>query len=506
MSTLLDISNLRLVIGSGSKTAVILDDVSFAINEGDMVGLIGASGSGKSMTARAILGLNRGAQFHVSGSISFLGQEILSSSEAELSGIRNKDIGIVFQQSAQVFNPVVTVGEQIAEKLEIFSYKGDSSNKITEEVYNLLATVDLNPPDVFYNAYAHQLSGGQLQRCLIALALANNPRLIIADEPVSSLDTKSKKNVLDLIRKIHTEHGIALLLISHDIAIVKALCNELVIIEEGRIVHSGSMADAGMVQHPLLQAYDGTQTQKAISPNNEASLQPLFSISGLTKSYENRKQAISLTGSEAPRTFLYRDFSLDIYPGEVVGIHGPSGSGKSTLGRILMRLELYDIGIVLFKGQDIVDFDKDSLKKFRSSCQMIFQDSYNSLAPHRTILSQIRDVASVVDDIRDTEIRKVFKEVSLSEDLFDRYPGELSGGQRQRVMIARALLIDPEFLVCDEILASLDVVVSLEILSMLHNLSKARNLAILYISHNVELMESIADRMIEIRELEGNRV
>ena len=502
MESLLEIKNVDLYLAEADNRTQILHDISFNVLEGGKVGLVGPSGSGKSMIARAILGLN-GTGFVVSnGTIIFRnGDQAIDLLHADLNKVRASEIGIVFQHSAKVLNPSRTVGDQIREKVQLHDPGGLDTQDM---VLGLLSEVALEPAERFYSAYPHQLSGGQLQRCLIALALANDPKLIIADEPLSALDSATSEDIIQLLSTIQQKRGMALVLISHDLQTVLDFCDEIVILEDGQVVSYGDTGSLYDTDQPELVkdmiASLVIEAAEKRSPSVDA--EPLMSVQNVSKTYSDQNKLISLPWSKKARAEnVLHDVSLDIFENEILGIYGPSGCGKSTLSRLICRLEATDNGAIYFNGKDISQFSKSEVQAFRRSCQIIFQDPLSAMSPHRSVKSHLEDVNHMGGSHSHGDIVRILSEVGLESQHLDRFPHQLSGGERQRVLIARALLTGAQFLVCDEIFSSLDILVSLKIAAMLRDLVEKRGLTALFISHDRQMMERLATRIINMEDL-----
>lgn len=490
MAELLEIKELSLSLPKKDDDLYLLNKISVEIGIGEQVGLIGESGSGKSMLARAILGLNLQIKnLKQSGQILWHGSdEIIDiANSLNLQELRQREIGLVFQQSAQIFNPSQTIGYQLSEKCI-------ASVQRKEQILDLLEEVELSS-ERFYNAYPHQLSGGQLQRALIAMALINEPKLLIADEPLSALDSSTQKKILLLLRRIITQRATALLIISHDLSQVFELCDSLIVLENGAIAECGKTAD--ILKNPqskLTKAYNAEQSELLTTRAEIEKKSVLISVQDLCLSYKKRN---SIFSRDIQDLEVLKDFNLEIREGEVLGLYGESGCGKSSLARLILKLEPPTSGSIFYKDNSIWSFDKTRMREFRSKAQIIFQDTFSSMSPHRTIKQHFEDAAKAGQKkLGEQTMFDNLAKVGLSDIHLERLPKHLSGGERQRVLIARALYMDVEFLICDEILASLDVIVSQEILLLLKKIVLERSLTLLFISHDVAVLEDICDRVI----------
>lgn len=493
----MDIKDLSISVSNDAQDYVLLNNISFDLVSGEKVGLIGESGSGKSMLARAILGLN----FHVKhltqkGQILWSTEadylDLNDSSAKKLAHIRNSEIGIVFQHSAQVLNPGKRIGEQLLEKIE-------DTNRGESIVMKALSDVELIPAERYYNAYPHQLSGGQVQRALIALALINEPKLIIADEPLSALDSKTQQQLILLLQRLVTKQAVALLIISHDLSQVFELCDRIIVLENGEIVEQGKID--GIMDSPrseLTKAFVSSHSQVNKPEVLSGGKEIIVKVEDVNLSYISKKVFF---GNAKKSVAVLSQFNLEIYQGEILGLYGKSGSGKSSLARLILRLENPDTGAVYFKGEDIFGFDKQEMLQFRHQAQIIFQDPFSAMSPHRSVRQHFIDAGLAMNlKLSEEKIILSLEKVGLPSAYLERYPKQLSGGERQRILIARALFMEVEFLICDEILASLDVKVSMEILNILTNLVQLDALTILFISHDQEVLDRFCHRIISLDE------
>ena len=477
MENLLHIKDFSLLISEGDGFRTILDSLNLSVGRGQIVGLRGASGSGKSLTISSILQLvqYQNSGFRQSGEILFDGQSLIN--HPDINRIRNQHIGIVFQQSSQVFNPSQRIGQQLKEKLVLFS-KVESPHSI---ILNSLETVRLNEPQKIYNAYPHELSGGQIQRCLVAMAIINKPSLIIADEPFSSLDSVVKDELIHLFRDISKSLGSSVLLVSHNHAVLDRLCDRIYSIDNGQIVENSSPS-----------------FQPLTVLTKEPSMTPLVEIKDISMDYKSGF-------FRSNKVAVLREINITIHEAEIVGLYGNSGAGKSTLARLLTRLEQPSSGQILYRGRDVNNLSKVALQEYKSKCQIIFQDSYSSMSPHRTVKQHLSDVFYVLNKPFDNdEVSRYFSMLSLDNELLTRFRHQLSGGQRQRIMIIRALLLGAEFLICDEILASLDAQVGHLLLDELIQLNQSHGLTILFISHDLDALDKFCNRLIDLDQV--NRI
>ena len=487
VSEILSIQDYSLTIHTNQSSVPILKGINLTIAEGEIIGLIGPSGCGKSMLAKSILGLTPKIRIEKQGIIRLGYLNLINASSKELLNVRNSQVGLIFQHSKTLLNPSQTIYKQISEKITLLNH--DKAN-VKEEIKDLLECVGLVPAEKYFTRYVHELSGGQVQRVLIAIALANNPTLLIADEPVSALDSKTKEEILNLLTEIHQTRRLSILLISHETTIIERMCNRVYEMGNGEISESIDSDSWDPLSHGVSHGVEMTKQTKIAQPSI------LLDIKNLCLSYN---QASSWFNSKASKvTTVFEDFSLQIFKGEILGIYGSSRSGKTSLAKVLSRLSTYGSGEMIWKGKTLSILSGENLKDFRSACQIIFQDSYSSLAPHRRLLSQMNDLKIVNSTLSDEMIIEMLTELGLEEQHLNRYPRELSGGQRKRMLIARTLLLDPEFIICDEILASLDYDVAMRILGILRSQVIDRGITLLYISHDLKLIERIADRVVNM--------
>lgn len=456
----------------------MLEDISFSIAPAEIVALVGPSGSGKTLTLQAIVQLHS----HL-GPIQQSGQILLSdgngkttelTTSSSLEVVRRNHIGLIFQQSKKVLNPSQTISAQLMEKMK----DGSPQNQMAT-AHSLLEEVQLVPGKQYAKAYPHQLSGGQLQRVMIALALVNSPSLVLADEPFSALDDETKSSLLLLFKQLSDQRKIALLVVSHDLKSIREMADRIIHIADGKI-----------------QDRPSAHATEVIGNKNSGEGPLLMKVSALTKAYAKGNTLLSHNQSDHA---VFDGFDLKIHKGECVGIYGASGSGKSTLARLLMGLESADSGSILFKGQALNEMSPAQRKSLRTKAQIIFQDPLSAMAPHRVVNDLYKDAFLVMKEPYDQgKIAELWSRMDLELGLLERRPRQLSGGQRQRILIARALLLGAELLICDEILASLDTAVGEKILAYLMQLQQERDLTLVLISHDLEILKKCCNRLIEI--------
>ncbi|MGB3864614.1 MAG: ABC transporter ATP-binding protein [Xanthobacteraceae bacterium] len=492
---LLSIRGLSLDLPSGSDRARAVDGVSFDIAANEIVCLVGESGSGKSMTAHAILGLLPPKVRVAGGAIVFRGDDLLGVSDAQRRTLRGGAISMIFQEPLTALNPVMRVGEQVAEAI-VTHDPSTTRKQYAARVAALFGQVGLPDPDSIARAYPFQLSGGQRQRVMIAMALANNPSLLIADEPTTALDVTTQRQILDLLKDLQRQRGMGVLFITHDIGVVADIADRVVVLREGRVVEQGPANDVLNAPREdytrmLLDAVPGRGSIK----DTDGDKTPLLEVRDLSKTFVTRQ---SVFGRD--RRVVAADgvgFTLD--KGDTLAVVGESGSGKSTLARIILRLIEPDGGAVLFKGEDVRHMRHEPLRQFRRRAQVVFQDPYASLDPRLKVGESILRGPTSFGATRAQGLdiaRRWLDRVGLGASAIDRFPHEFSGGQRQRICIARALALDPELLIADEAVSALDVSVQAQILALLGELKAEFGLSMLFITHDLRVAREIADRII----------
>ena len=499
MSRLLEIRNLDTSFGQGSGEVKAVRDVSFDIDAGASLALVGESGSGKSVSALSVLQLlPYPMAHHPGGSIKFCGEELIGAGHERMRGLRGNRIAMIFQEPLSSLNPLHDIARQINEVL--FVHKSMGRGEARDRVEELLHLVGLEEALMRLDALPHEFSGGQQQRVMIAMALANEPDLLIADEPTTALDVTVQAQILKLLKDLQARMGMALLLITHDLGIVRHMAERVCVMNDGEIVETG--ATEAVFTKPT-HAY--TQRLLAAEPSGKPPAAddsaPLVMAADTTKVwFPIRKGILRRTVDHVKAV---DGISLTVRAGQTLGVVGESGSGKSTLGRALLRLERSD-GEIEFHGQPIHGRSWKSLQPLRKQMQMVFQDPFGSLSP-RLSVGQIVEEGLLVHrigtsyDERRTIIGKTLEEVGLQADMQDRYPHEFSGGQRQRISIVRALVLRPDFIVLDEPTSALDMSVQAQIVDLLRDLQKRHNLAYLFISHDLKVVRALAHDIIVMR-------
>lgn len=488
--TLLAIENLSLTIG---KTQ-ILHDVALTVDPGQIVAITGESGSGKSMTALAIMGLLPD-HAQAQGRVILDGVNILKTPEADLCRMRGKTMCMVFQEPMTALNPVMTIGAQVAETILVHEKiaQAEAENRAAA----MLTRVGLK---VGPDRYPHELSGGQRQRVVIAMAIALRPQLLIADEPTTALDVTTQARILDLLRDLVREFDMGLVLITHDLAVVADVADRIVVMQHGRVVESGETAHLlRNMQHPYTRALFAASTHQVHLPEHIAS-EPLLSVQDVVREYPTSRQTLC-----GPRKVFRAldDVSFHISHGERVGLVGESGCGKSTLTRAILGLEPVQSGSITLGGKPVY-VGKSPNRAVRRKMQVVFQDPYSSFNPRHRIDRLITEPFHLLDNpptgaARDMAIAKALHDVGLSSYDAHKYIHEFSGGQRQRIAIARALIVEPDLIVFDEAVSALDVSVRAQVLDLIADLCRKRPLAYLFISHDLSVVRSISDRVMVMR-------
>ena len=487
---LLSVDNLSVSFVTRNGTNKAVDNVSFSVEQRQITAIIGESGSGKSVSCYAMLGLVPSPPGRIDGgTANFQGQDLLALSEAELRAIRGRDITMIFQDPMTCLNPFMKIGDQLIEPLTL--HQNLAKGPARERAMALLDEVGIRDPQAAMSAFPHEFSGGMRQRVMIAMALINEPKLLIADEPTTALDVTIQAQILRLIAELQTKRDIGVLFISHDLAVVSDIADQIVVMEKGKVVESGQpKAIFDNPQHPYTQKLlaaipSGQKAADTVAPD------PLIRIEHL------RTWFTPTAGAEPVKAV--DDVSLEIHRGEVLGLVGESGSGKSTLGRSILRLVPITGGQITFEDTELSSLEGRALKQFRHRMQMIFQDPYASLNPRMTVYDTLAEPLLLHGLVNkaglDQAIRELMDNVGLARSFVRKYPHEFSGGQRQRIAIGRALATRPEFIVADEPVSALDVTIQAQILDLLADLTKEYGLTMLFISHDLAVIRQIADRI-----------
>ena len=497
MSALLTVRDLRVSFRQDGRDIPAVKGVSFEVGAGETVALVGESGSGKSVTALSTVAL-LGHNATVSGSVTYDGQEMVGASEKRLRQVRGNDISFIFQEPMTSLNPLHTLEKQLAESLAL--HQGLSGAAARARIVELLTDVGIRDPETRLQDYPHQLSGGQRQRVMIAMALANNPNLLIADEPTTALDVTIQAQILDLLADLKRRRGLSMLFISHDLNIVRRIADRVCVMKDGEIVEQGPVARIfADPQHPytrMLMAAEPAGGPDPVAPDapemlRATDLRIWFPVKrGLMRRTVGHVKAVNAA-------------SFSIRKGETLGIVGESGSGKTTLALAVMRL-IPSEGPILYMGQDIAGWSGGILRRLRRDMQIVFQDPYGSLSPRMTVEQIIAEGLGVhgVDPGRDRRemVAEIMTEVGLDPAAMGRYPHEFSGGQRQRIAIARAMILRPKVVVLDEPTSALDMTVQVQIVDLLRSLQRRHGLTYLFISHDLRVVRALSHKVMVMQQ------
>jgi microcin C transport system ATP-binding protein len=489
--SVLEVKGLSLAFGESQ----VVRDVSFSVARGQMLAVVGESGSGKSLTALSCLGLQpQGAA--LSGSIRFDGQELVGLPEVALRTLRGRRISMVFQEPMTALNPLHTIGKQIGEALSV--HGRDAS---TARIMELLEKVGLGDFRERLGAYPHQLSGGQRQRVMIAMAIANEPDLLIADEPTTAVDVTVQAKILKLLKELQHSLGMAILFITHDLTIVQRMADRVAVMHEGKLVEQGeTTALFASPQHPYTRHLLASQP-KGVGAPVPADAEELVSCDGLKVWFPNKK---GFWGKVSSYTKAVDILSISIPKSSTLGLVGESGSGKSTLGFALLRL-IKSEGTIVFMGQPIHLWKTGQLQALRQQMQVVFQDPFSSLSPRMSVAQIIGEGLEVhfpqlSEEQRQQRVDAILSEVGLDPAVKERFPHEFSGGQRQRISIARAMVLEPKFVVLDEPTSALDLSMQSQILDLLKKLQAKTGVSYLFISHDLRVVAAIAQRLIVMKD------
>jgi len=544
-SPLLEIKNLSTDFTTEAGKIAAISDVTFMLNRGETIGIVGESGSGKSVTALSIMRLLAKTATISSGEINFYNQEnrainLLSLPEEEMRKYRGNELAMIFQEPMTSLNPVLSCGKQVAEALIL--HKKLSKPDARLRTIELFEKVKLPRAEKLFDSYPHQISGGQKQRVMIAMAMSCDPAVLIADEPTTALDVTVQASIIELMHQIQEEKKMGLLFITHDLGVVSEIANRVVVMYNGKIVENGTTENIfNNPQHPYTKALlacrpplhkklyrlptitdfmkensDGSFTE--IKKSVEESLtnfeidkeeiskhhhqlfaqEPILQVKNLCTWFPVRN---GLFGKTTDHIKAVNDVSFDVYPGETLGLVGESGCGKTTLGRSIIRLIEPTSGQVIFKKKDFSTLEGRELRRMRKHIQIIFQDPYSSLNPRMAVGKAIMEPMQVHnlydnDEHRRNKVIELMERVSLNERQFNRLPHEFSGGQRQRICIARAIAMQPEFIICDESVSALDVSIQAQVLNLLNELKRDFNFTYIFISHDMSVVKFMSDRMI----------
>ena len=497
---LLVVKDLSVAFRQAGRDLMAVDRISFDVKKGETVALVGESGSGKSVTALSIMKLlPYPAASHPSGTVTFKGQELLHLPEHEIRRVRGNDITIIFQEPMSSLNPLHTIEQQIVEILELHSgLKGEAARARTIE---LLSQVGIPDPAGRLASYPHQLSGGQRQRVMIAMALANEPDLLIADEPTTALDVTVQAQILKLLKELQGRLGMAMLFITHDLGIVRKLADRVCVMNNGKIVEQGPVERVySAPEHPY------TRALLAAEPKGEAP--PLNPTAPVVISTDNLKVWFPIRRGILRKTVGHikavDGVSIEVRQGETLGVVGESGSGKTTLGLAILRLISSD-GPIVFMGSTLQGLRFKEMRPFRRNMQIVFQDPFGSLSPRMSVADIIEEGLGVhhpkmTESEREQRVIRALNDVGLDPETRFRYPHEFSGGQRQRIAVARAIVLEPTFVVLDEPTSALDMLIQAQIVDLLRDIQRRRKLTYMFISHDLKVVAALASKLVVMRD------
>ena len=495
---LLDVRDLKVVFRQGDTEALAVDGVSFMLEQRRTLGLVGESGSGKSVTALSIVRL-LGRAARVQGQVLFKGEDLLAAREARLREIRGAHITMVFQEPMTSLNPLHTIARQIGEILELHDARG--AEKIKSRIVELLQEVGIPDPGERLGAFPHQLSGGQRQRVMIAMALANRPDLFIADEPTTALDVTVQAQILELLKELQARHNMAMLFITHDLGIVRKIADDVAVMQKGKIVETNKVADLfAAPRHPYTKALIAAEP-KGTPPTIDLAAKTILEASDIRVWFPIKRGFFRRTIGFIKAV---DGVSVSVREAETVGVVGESGSGKTTLGLALLRLISCE-GAIVFLGRPIDGLKFKAMRPLRRDMQIVFQDPYGSLSPRLPVADIVAEGLGVQYKAmslprRREIVAQALADTGLDPAAMDRYPHEFSGGQRQRIAIARAIVLEPKFIVLDEPTSALDMSVQAQIVDLLRDLQKRRGLAYLFISHDLKVVRALASEIIVMRD------
>ncbi|WP_334074678.1 MULTISPECIES: ABC transporter ATP-binding protein [Paenibacillus] len=500
MEPLLQVRSLSVSFLNRHQETQAVRGVSFEVGKGETLGIVGESGSGKSVTARAIMRLLSSANSEIKeGRILFMGKDLAGYSEKEMESIRGREMGMIFQDPMSSLNPTMKIGEQISESL--MKHRNLSAKEAKGQALEMLNWVGIRDSETRYDQYPHEFSGGMRQRVMIAIALACRPALLIADEPTTALDVTIQAQILDLMKSMQRRLGTSILLITHDFGVVAGMCDRIVVMKDGEVVETGTTEQifahpshpyTRKLLHALPRLHEPKKAKAAPLRRETADSDlPLIEVKSLRQHFDlGRGRVLKAVD----------DISFSIREGETLGVVGESGSGKSTTGRAILRLHQPTGGEILYRGMSVNRMTRAEMKTLRRHMQIIFQDPYASLNPRLKVLDIIGEALDVHKltgsrGERRKRVEELLDQVGLDPSSAERYPHEFSGGQRQRIGIARALAVDPKFIVCDEPLSALDVSIQSQIVQLLEELQQRLGLTYLFIAHDLSMVKHISDRV-----------
>ena len=495
--TLLNIKNLSVQFTQDGQTTTAVDEVSLSISAGETVAIVGESGSGKSVTALSTVDLLP-KNAAVRGSITYKDEEMIGASESTLQRIRGNNISFIFQEPMTSLNPLHTIEKQLGESLSI--HQGLRGVVLQDRILELLVKVGIPDPNMRLKSYPHQLSGGQRQRVMIAMALANGPDLLIADEPTTALDVTIEAQILDLLAGLQRTEGLSLLFITHDLGVVRKIADRVIVMQEGVVVETGDTSQ-------IFNAPNHAYTKMLLEAETGGGPEPVSEDAPAILLTQKLKVWFPIQRGLLRRTVGYvkavNEASFSVSAGETLGVVGESGSGKTSLALAIMRL-ISSENKIFFNEKDISNLSRREMRSIRSNIQMVFQDPFGSLSPRMSVMEIIAEGLKVHNKSNKTnhrnEVSSILKEVGLDPLTMDRYPHEFSGGQRQRIAIARAMILKPKFVVLDEPTSALDRTVQMQIVELLRKLQKKYRLGYLFISHDLKIVRALSHKVIVMKD------
>ena len=497
---LLSVRDLSVAFGQGEHETLAVDRISFDVKKGETLALVGESGSGKSVTALSIMKLlPYPSASHPSGQVMFKGQDLLGLAERDIRHIRGADITIIFQEPMTSLNPLHTIERQVGEILQL--HRGLTGQAARTRIVELLTQVGIPNPATRLGSYPHQLSGGQRQRVMIAMALANEPDLLIADEPTTALDVTVQAQILTLLKELQGRLGMAMLFITHDLGIVRRIADRVCVMKDGKIVEQNSVEKIfAAPQHPYTQALLAAEPKVQAAPLNPSG-DVVLSIDDLKIWFPIKRGIMRKTVGHIKAC---DGVSFELRKGETLGVVGESGSGKTTLGLAILRLISSD-GPIVFMGKPLQDLRFKEMRPFRRNMQIVFQDPYGSLSPRMSVSDIIQEgmwihQPHIPRHECEQRVISALVDVGLDPETRFRYPHEFSGGQRQRIAVARAIVLEPTFVVLDEPTSALDMLIQAQMVDLLRDLQKRHELTYLFISHDLRVVAALASRLMVMRE------
>ena len=524
-SEILSISDLSISFVSEGQENEVIHSISYHLNKNEILGIVGESGSGKSVSSLAIMGLlPKRISKITSGDILFEGQSLVNTSSKTLESIRGRDISMIFQEPMSSLNPSMTCGKQV---VEILSRHAELSlPKLKEKVIDLFSDVKLPDPEIVFKKYPHEISGGQKQRVMIAMAIACDPKILIADEPTTALDVTVQKEIIELLKSLQHTYGMSIIFISHDLSLVSEIADRVLVMYKGDVVEQGNAAqvfkqpehlytkalinskpslDDRLKVLPTIDDYmNGKRPTTIISEDERRKnhkkiydQEPLLEVKNVEKEY-----LTTMGLFKADLKFkAVNDVSFNVYEGETLGLVGESGCGKSTLGNVILQLDTATAGCIKYRGTDITQLSSKELRGLRKEIQIIFQDPYSSLNPRMSVGQSILEPMKVhrlhnSDSERKQKVIELLERVGLSSEHYNRYPHEFSGGQRQRIGIARTVAVNPKLIICDESVSALDISVQAQVLNLLNELKENFGFTYIFISHDLSVVKYMSDQLL----------